>query len=89
MEDAGMTDAYNSHVDEQSRPHQASDQHEAISQSEAQLIFTDLRGLRRRIIIAWQERGVILSSEEQRDLRNEIHRTCELLRDLVGEPASD
>ena len=88
-----MTDAHNSNVSERSSRYtegnQAFDQHDAISQSEAQLIFSDLRGLRSRIITAWQERGVILSSEEQRDLRNEIHRTCELLRDLVGEPASE
>lgn len=74
-EDAGMTDAYNSTGSEQSRRHRegdnAFDQHDAFNRSEAELIFTNLQALRNRIIIAWQERGVILSSEEQRDLRNE------------------
>lgn len=52
--------------------------------SEAERIFTDLRSLRRNVIDAWQARGVILTAEERRELRDEIRETCALLEDLTG-----
>jgi uncharacterized protein YukE len=55
-----------------------------IDKSEAQQILADLRGLRRQIIDAWHERGVILSKEEQQQLRDEIKYTCELLSALTS-----
>jgi uncharacterized protein YukE len=56
----------------------------SIASSEAQRILADLRGLRRQIIDAWQERAVILTPEEQRALRDEIEHTCELLTTLTS-----
>jgi hypothetical protein len=89
-----MTDAYNSSEDKHSERRSEGDDvygtRNPRSRSEAELILNDLETLRTRIIVAWQEKSVILSSEEQRDLRTEIQRTCELLRDLVGErPAGE
>jgi len=83
-----MTDAYNSSDDKQDNGRRESEgangRWSPAIRSEAELILSDLETLRTRIIVAWQEKSVILSSEEQRDLRNEIGRTCDLLRDLVG-----
>jgi len=50
--------------------------------SEAQQILTDLRSLRRHIVDAWQERGVILTLEEKIKLQDEIKLTCEILTGL-------
>jgi hypothetical protein len=55
----------------------------SIGASEAQRLLTDLRMLRRHIVDAWQERGVILTREEQRELRDEIKLTCEILAGLT------
>ena len=88
-----MTDAYDpmreNERGQQRLGTQIFDQHVSVGRSEAQLIFADLKTLRNRIIAAWQERAIMLSSEEQRDLRDEIERTCDLLRDFVREHASD
>ncbi len=51
--------------------------------SEAEIILRDLHVLRNKIIEAWRERAVILTPEEQRELRGEIRRTCSLLTDLT------
>jgi len=56
----------------------------SMDSSEAQKILTEIRALRRRVIDAWQERGVILTSEEQRELGDEIKYTCELLTVLTS-----
>ena len=52
--------------------------------SEAQRILIDLRSLRLKIIDAWEERGVILTRDEQKALKAEIAQTCSLLTDLVS-----
>jgi hypothetical protein len=56
----------------------------SIDHSEGKRILTELRSLRRTIIDAWHERGVILSRAEQAELRDEIRRTCELLTSLTS-----
>lgn len=52
--------------------------------SEAERILADLRALRQSVVVAWQERAVILSREEQLQLTAEIKRTCEILTDLTA-----
>ncbi|MBV8688236.1 MAG: hypothetical protein JOZ90_08590 [Alphaproteobacteria bacterium] len=56
----------------------------SIGTSEAELILSDLRRLRERIITAWFERGVMLTLDEQARLRDEIRQTCSLLTDLTA-----
>ncbi len=56
----------------------------SLDASEAQTILADLRFLRRKIIDAWQERAVVLTREEQEELRKEIQHTCALLADLTS-----
>ena len=51
--------------------------------SEAQSVLVDLRALRNKIVSAWQERGVTLTPEEQKELRDEIKATCTFLTDLT------
>ena len=51
---------------------------------EAQRILTDLQNLRHKIIDAWEERGVILTGQEQKALKAEIVHTCSLLTDLTS-----
>ena len=46
-------------------------------------MLADLKALRRSIISAWQERGIMLTPEQQRELRDEIRETCELLMSLT------
>ena len=58
----------------------------SIRPSEAEVILSDLRILRDKVVTAWCERGVVLSKEEQADLHAEIKRTCELLTDLTRHP---
>jgi hypothetical protein len=36
------------------------------------------------MVQAWQERGVMLTHEEQQELRDEIRQTCALLTDLTS-----
>jgi len=47
--------------------------------SEAQQIMSAICDLRQRILMAWHERAVTFTEEEQRQLKNEIAYTCELL----------
>jgi len=56
----------------------------SIDASEGKRILSELRSLRRKIVEAWQERGVVLSREEQGELRDEIRRTCELLTSMTA-----
>jgi hypothetical protein len=51
---------------------------------EADRILADLRSLRQSILVAWNERAVILTREEQQELREEIKDTCEILNNLTG-----
>jgi len=55
----------------------------SIDSSEAKKLLTEIRGLRRRIVDAWQERAVVLTREEQLELKAEIADTCEILRVLT------
>ena len=55
----------------------------AGSPSEAQRILGDLSALRNKIAKAWQERGVMLTPDEQKKLRDEIKATCNFLTDLT------
>jgi len=54
-----------------------------ITSFEAGRMLADLKALRRSIISAWQERGIMLTPEQQRELRDEIRETCELLMSLT------
>ncbi|GAA4747813.1 hypothetical protein GCM10023264_12030 [Sphingomonas daechungensis] len=58
----------------------------SIHGSEAERIRKALRLLSDQIVTAWNERGVLLSSEERTDLRQEIKDTCEFLTDLTRHP---
>jgi len=51
--------------------------------SEGERILGELRRLRDAIVIAWEERGVMLSRDERRELREEIQETCDLLTKLT------
>ena len=55
----------------------------SIGAQEAEDILTNLRALRDQIVIAWNERGVVLSRDEQAALHAEIKQTCEFLTDLT------
>lgn len=55
----------------------------SIRPSEAEAILQNLRCLRDQIVIAWRERAVVLSREEQAELHAEIKQTCEFLTDLT------
>lgn len=50
---------------------------------ELQAIREDLDSLRRRIVTAWMERGVTLTSLERRQLREDIRETCDFLAELT------
>ena len=52
--------------------------------SEADRIMADLRALRQAVLVAWQERAVILSREQRLELTAEIKETCELLTGLTS-----
>lgn len=54
-----------------------------IRMSEAENVLFEIRALRQRILVAWQERGVLLSADERADLKAEIAYTCELLTVLT------
>jgi hypothetical protein len=47
-------------------------------------IRADLLALRQSVTLAWQERGVMLTPEEQKELRAEIKDLCQYLKDLTG-----
>jgi len=46
-------------------------------------LLGDIAELRARIIMAWRERAVMLTREEQQRLLEEIKETCRLLGDLA------
>ena len=55
-----------------------------IAAAEVEHIFSDIRALRQRVLLAWHERGVTLTSEERKELKAEIAYTCELLMLLTS-----
>ena len=55
-----------------------------IGSSEAERILAELRALRQSIVVAWKERAVILSREEQLALKAEIKETGDILTDLTS-----
>jgi hypothetical protein len=55
-----------------------------ISQRIAEDIRNDLHTLRMSVTLAWQERGVMLTSEEQEELQTEIKDLCLYLQNLTG-----
>lgn len=58
----------------------------SIGNEEAESILSNLRALRDQIVIAWNERAVILSRDERAALHREIKGTCEFLTDLTRNP---
>ena len=56
----------------------------AIDDSYARTMLMDIRALRRRLVEAWKDRGLTLTSEERTQLRDEIRDTCALLTDLTS-----
>ena len=50
---------------------------------ELRAIREDLGALRRRIVTAWMERGVILTALERAQLRDDIRETCDFLTELT------
>lgn len=52
---------------------------------DAEEMLRDLREHRERLILAWRERGVMLTREEQDRLREEITETCQLLSGLSAD----
>lgn len=54
-----------------------------IESAELNAIRDDLAALRRRVVTAWLERGVMLTSQERGQLREDIAETCEFLTDLT------
>lgn len=69
-----------SSAQERRDPANLSDHGEAES---ADTILIEFRALRRRMMDIWQQRGVMLTSGEQKALRDEINETCSLLTDLT------
>jgi hypothetical protein len=55
-----------------------------ISERIAGDIRNDLHTLRMSVTLAWQERGVMLTSEEQDELQAEIKDLCQYLQNLTG-----
>jgi len=55
-----------------------------IGSAEVERILAELRALRQCVLVAWKERAVILSREEQLTLKAEIKETCEILIDLTS-----
>ena len=55
----------------------------SIGAAPAAAIRANIAGLREAAISAWRERAVMLTCEEQEQLKQEIADTCELLRLLV------
>lgn len=51
--------------------------------SELEAVLARVRILRDELVIAWQERAVVLSKSEQGSLYQEIVGTCELLTNLT------
>lgn len=57
-----------------------------ISERIAGDIRADLHTLRMSVTLAWQERGVMLTPEEQKELQAEIKDLCQYLEHLTGSP---
>ena len=55
-----------------------------ILNSELDEMLAGLESLRQTVVTAWQERAVVLTKDEQRRLREEIRRTCDLLGTLIS-----
>lgn len=55
-----------------------------ISERIAGDIRADLHTLRKSVTLAWQERGVMLTPEEQKELQAEIKDLCQYLQNLTG-----
>jgi hypothetical protein len=55
-----------------------------ISERIAGDIRNDLHTLRMSVTLAWQERGVMLTPEEQDELQAEIKDLCNYLQNLTG-----
>lgn len=51
--------------------------------SESETVVRNIRALRDEIVIAWRERSVILSPEQQDELKAEIRQTCDFLTELT------
>jgi hypothetical protein len=47
-------------------------------------VRADLLALRMSVTVAWQERAVMLTREEQRELQAEIKELCHFLQHLTG-----
>jgi uncharacterized protein YukE len=50
---------------------------------DAEEMLAEVRALRERVIAVWRERAVMLTPDEQQQLRREIQDTCTLLTDLT------
>ena len=55
-----------------------------LPNSHASDIRVDLLALRQSVTLAWQERGVMLTPDEQKELRAEISELCQYLKHLTG-----
>ena len=51
---------------------------------EAKSVYAQRRSLRRQMMDVWHERAVILTAEEQRELKDQITHTCEVLTVLTS-----
>jgi hypothetical protein len=51
--------------------------------SDVESVRANIAALRTSVVVAWRERGVMLTRDEQKALRDEIAETCELLLDLT------
>lgn len=47
-------------------------------------IRLDLAALRNSVTLAWQERGIMLTPDERKELRDEIQDLCRYLSDLTA-----
>lgn len=54
-----------------------------LESPELRAIREDLAALRARVVTAWMERGVILTSLERRQLSEDIADTCDFLAELT------
>ena len=51
--------------------------------SDFHAVRMNIAALRESVVVAWRERGVMLTPEQQRILRDEIADTCQLLTALT------
>lgn len=54
-----------------------------IESAELLVLRDDLAALRMRVVTAWMERGVMLTSPERARLRDEVRGTCTFLLELT------